>query len=90
MLLLFHKKLVTNEMEGSATPIFKHTVTEYFIISELNINTPARWVSQVNKTGICRKHWDMWGNTRASKEKTREEKDRAYAYSLGGVLTPVP
>lgn len=32
----------------------------------------------------------MWGNTRASKEKTREEKDRAYAYSLGGVLTPVP
>lgn len=32
-------------MGESATPIFKHTIAKYGIISELNINTSNRWVN---------------------------------------------
>lgn len=73
-------------MRGSATPILKHNIAKYCIISELNINTPHRWKTQADKTGVCRKHLDKWGNTRTSKHKLVKKKDRAYTYSLGSVL----
>lgn len=52
MFPFFPKKLTINEMRGSATPIFKHNIAKYCIISELNINTPDRWITQADKAGF--------------------------------------
>lgn len=57
-------------MRGSAAPIFKHNIAEYDIMSEFKINTHDKRPSEAGKTGIYRKRWSKWRNTRASKKKT--------------------